>query len=375
MSPGNWRPTTTKVLLITEDENGGQLGSEEVPQGFTIETPAQPQPYSSPPRTSLKRKASSESAELIGSAKRVATQPLRSKGEDYDYSFSPATTTGSHYATYAPNPERGSYVYTPYPSNSSHTTAYQPQSPQRYHYTYPSTSSLAHTQPGSSTQAWPAPFGTSPSDDNIGLITSPSDHPTPTLIRTSTLQASEKGGDGGRGGPGFNPYSLYPHKAVLQINGDLGTMATHWTAPEWESKRRLVQFWRTQENSTIKASFRPVPQSDRPTSAVCVSCIWWEEKKECYVTSVDCIHLLESLIAVRFTVEEKNRIRRNLEGFRPLTVSKGKKDCESFFKLIMQFPSPKPRNIEKDVKVFAWNILPHALKKIIGKYVRSPPLP
>jgi hypothetical protein len=35
----------------------------------------------------------------------------------------------------------------------------------------------------------------------------------------------------------------------------------------------------------------------------------------------------------------------------------------------MGFPNPKPRNIEKDVKVFPWKILGHALKKIIGKYV------
>jgi len=37
--------------------------------------------------------------------------------------------------------------------------------------------------------------------------------------------------------------------------------------------------------------------------------------------------------------------------------------------LIMGFPNPKPRNIEKDVKVFPWEILSSALKKIIGKYV------
>lgn len=87
------------------------------------------------------------------------------------------------------------------------------------------------------------------------------------------------------------------------------------------------------------------------------------------MTSVDTIFLLESLVAVRFTVEEKNRIRRNLEGFRPMTVSKAKADSEEFFKIIMGFPNPKPRNIEKDVKVFPWKILAHALKKIIGKYV------
>ncbi|KAK3080907.1 hypothetical protein LTS18_012046, partial [Coniosporium uncinatum] len=106
-------------------------------------------------------------------------------------------------------------------------------------------------------------------------------------------------------------------------------------------------------------------------NSICISCIWWEEKEETYVTSVDTIYLLESLIGVRFTVEEKNRIRRNLEGFRPLTVSKAKADSEEFFKVIMGFPNPKPRNIEKDVKVFPWKILPHALKKIVGKYSAS----
>ncbi|KAG0045027.1 hypothetical protein BGZ83_009730, partial [Gryganskiella cystojenkinii] len=58
-------------------------------------------------------------------------------------------------------------------------------------------------------------------------------------------------------------------------------------------------------------------------------------------------------------------------GFRPLTVSKGKAECAEFFKLIMSFPNPKPRNIEKDVKVFPWKVLPYALKKIISKYTAS----
>jgi len=38
----------------------------------------------------------------------------------------------------------------------------------------------------------------------------------------------------------------------------------------------------------------------------------------------------------------------------------------------MAFPTPKPRNIEKDVKVFHWKDLSSALKKIIGKYSASP---
>ena len=191
---------------------------------------------------------------------------------------------------------------------------------------------------------------------------------TPMLVRTTALGQNGSPGGNAPGPSGFNPYA-YPQKAVLKIHGDLNKMTENWTPDEWAAKRRLVQFTRSQAKSTINATFAPVAPEDRPPNSICISCIWWEERQECFATSVDTISLLESLVAMRFTVEEKNRIRRNLEGFHPETVSKGKTDSEEFFKLIMQFPNPKPRNIEKDVKIFSWKILGHALKKIISKYV------
>jgi hypothetical protein len=171
--------------------------------------------------------------------------------------------------------------------------------------------------------------------------------------------------------PNYATYSGLLNKANLKIIGDLDTMAQAWTAEEWNARRRLVQFWRRQEGNEIHCDFQAVQQADRQPNSIVVSCIFWQERNDCFITSVDCIYLLESLIGVRFTVEEKNRIRRNLEGFRPLTVSKCKPDSADFFKLIMSFPNPKPRNIEKDVKVFPWKTLPYALKKIIGKYTAS----
>ncbi|KXJ89150.1 hypothetical protein Micbo1qcDRAFT_196989 [Microdochium bolleyi] len=193
---------------------------------------------------------------------------------------------------------------------------------------------------------------------------------TPQLVRTSTLQSSGSSGSGGYG----NPYALYSNKAVLKIQGDLDSMARNWSTEEWQSRRRIVMFKKSQKGSTLIAEFHPVTVSERPPNSICISCIYWQEKDECYVTSVDTISLLEQLVAspARFTVEEKNRIRRNLEGFRPATVSKAKADSEEFFKIIMAFPNPKPRNIEKDVKVFPWKILSQALKKIISKYSATP---
>ena len=180
----------------------------------------------------------------------------------------------------------------------------------------------------------------------------------PDLIRTSQIPST----------PGSPPNA---EKAILKLDGDLGMMAVGWTNEEWTARRRLVQFWRVQDGSIINASFQPLPQADFVVSSIVISCIFRDDKNECYVTSVDTIYLLEALVGARFSVEEKNRIRRNLEGFKPTTVSKSKVDSEPFFSTIMGYVAPRPRTIEKDVKVFPWKVLSSALKKIIGKYVRK----
>ncbi|KAL1843244.1 hypothetical protein VTJ49DRAFT_2575 [Mycothermus thermophilus] len=193
----------------------------------------------------------------------------------------------------------------------------------------------------------------------------PMSPPAVPLVRTSTL---------GQPTGGFPGYGVHHEKAKLNLVGNLDSMAENWTAEEWESKRRLVVFRKKQTGSMLTVNFHPVRPAERPPHSICISCIWWEEKGACYVTSVDTIFLLEKLLTSpgdRFQVDEKNRIRRNLEGFRPATVSKGRSESGEFFKVIMGFGNPKPRNIEKDVKVFKWTDLKNALNKIVSKYSAS----
>lgn len=188
--------------------------------------------------------------------------------------------------------------------------------------------------------------------------------PQPDLLRTSQIPSTPTVATNG------GQLATFSNKAILKLQGDLNSMAMGWSNEEWTNRRRLIQFWRQQEGNVINATFRPIGQAEFVPNSIVISCIFRDEWNECFVTSVDTIYLLEALVGVRFTVEEKNRIRRNLEGFKPQTVSKSKPESEPFFKLIMGFPNPKPRNIEKDVKVFPWKILASALKKIISKYVR-----
>jgi len=332
---------------------------------------------------SRKRKISTDSTELMRSpVKRASKQILQPKEEYGSYNYMP-NNDSARYSPYLQTDtaygqnvlqQRYNQVDCGYQSDAQ---------PSNLAYSY--TNSTTTSSPKVKTQSrqvtdW------SPSYSNTGLnvtrtpgvsstttlsrpgLSSSSVCANPPLIRTTTIQTPSPATTPGTQ---FNAYALFPHKAKLEISGDLDSMAQNWSDEEWEAKRRLVHFKRSQSGSTITTTFQPVSAEERRADNICISCIYWEEKNECFVTSVDTIYLLEQLVAARFTVEEKNRIRRNLEGFRPLTVSKGKADSEEFFKVIMAFPTPKPRNIEKDVKAFHWKDLGAALKKIIGKYVSN----
>ena len=172
--------------------------------------------------------------------------------------------------------------------------------------------------------------------------------------------------------------SAFRASLVMETPTDSLADVQEWDVEERRAGRRLVRFSRVQEGCTLRVVCEPIRASAYKDGETVVSCILrppdWGSSGEppvsqCCITSVDIIFLLECLVGDVFNIEEKNRIRRNLEGFRPKTVSKNKAGSEEFFQKIMDFPAPKPRNIEKDVKVFDWAVLAQALDKIISKYV------
>lgn len=166
----------------------------------------------------------------------------------------------------------------------------------------------------------------------------------------------------------MNPIVERQIQARLLIRGNLSEMKRNWTLSEAKTGRRIVRFERRQTGIVINLFFTPICQKEYQSNMCAISCIWRKETQEYLVTSVDCILLLEMIINLKFSVEAKNRIRRNLEVCKPITISKSKPALEPFFRQIMTFPPPRPRNIEKDVKVFLWDNLAGALNKIVSKY-------
>jgi hypothetical protein len=359
--------TAVTIYLEMTDANK-QPVTMPVEVGQYTYTDATPYALSSPSARKRKMSEDAHSPSKRPSSQNLRDSPLNNNASDLKYSPPPSTMVDA----YGSRPQTAS-------SSMSYARSFNAPAPGQYTQSIQQTPAyrLAPTPIGMP-QPQPQPFNSYPAAYMGGDRVAPtaqvsnvsSTGVNPPLIRTTALQPSPTALSPSQP---FNPYAMYPSnvKAILKLEGDLNNMASEWTPDEVSARRRIVRFRRSQNGSTISASFQPVTPEEHAQAPGCiyVNCIWWEEENGCYITSVDTIQLLESLVAVRFTVEEKNRIRRNLEGFRPQTVSKTKTKCEEFFKIIMGFPSPKPRNIEKDVKVFPWRILAGALKKIIGKYV------
>ncbi|KAI4245201.1 MAG: hypothetical protein L6R40_002558 [Gallowayella cf. fulva] len=157
-------------------------------------------------------------------------------------------------------------------------------------------------------------------------------------------------------------------EARLEINGKVDSMTEGWTSDERNAKRRLVYFWRTQMEHVIYTNFAPWSSEARVPKERCISCFWWEKRQDYFVTSVDIIRLCGQLAGGNIVVGEKNRIRRNVDIYDKETIYKDHPDTEDIFSLVMGFTSPKPKNIEKAIKVFPWRNLGAAIVKVVNKW-------
>lgn len=204
----------------------------------------------------------------------------------------------------------------------------------------------------------------SPSDQNDSKNSFGEDERIPRLVRISSLH------------PNYVRHntSLAVSPIKLLLEDDLMTMTKDWSQVEINDERRLVRFkFRRETPTDYWVTFEAVRKQDFTHEQPIISCIFWREKNIHIATSVDIILILEYLVEQSFTIEEKNRIRRNLQSLKPYTVSRSNKSCQRFFNVLMNMEDPRPRNIEKDLKVFKWSDLFNAFNKVISKYSTNTP--
>lgn len=190
----------------------------------------------------------------------------------------------------------------------------------------------------------------------------------PTLIRTSTLLSEYI----------RQHLDIINTPIQLHVNPSVNYVMSGWNDEELVAGRRLVYLNVARESH---ANFHIEAESIRPDSYIpndgrlVISCVKWEEESKFVVTSVDVILVLEHLVGVQFSIEEKSRIRRNLQFLKPSTITRFNNESKRLFNSLMAMDNPRPRNIEKDLKVFEWNELFVAVKKVLSKYSANPGAP
>ena len=156
----------------------------------------------------------------------------------------------------------------------------------------------------------------------------------------------------------------------LEFAGALHTLCENWSAEELEIGRRLAKFTTIREGSNFILSCEVIRQEAYDPEDVVISCIYYKCTDAYYVTSVDILYLFENVADEALGTSEKTRLRRNIQSFLPTRVEKADRDYGELYTQIMKFPPPKPRTIEKKIKVFRWLLLEDILSKIASKYVR-----
>jgi hypothetical protein len=180
--------------------------------------------------------------------------------------------------------------------------------------------------------------------------------------------------------------ALAGYRPQIRFLNPIDDLTKDWSSDELAAGRRIVRFKSLLIGSEVHISASAVSQAaydspnigHEPTNIFYMSCIDYPGTGRCVFTSVDIICLLESIEGRTFGVMEKNRIRRNVEVFHPVTIagvrarptSATKGDLTStLFQRVIDFPNPRPRNMEKDIKVFDWLCLRQAVEKIMKKEV------
>ena len=167
----------------------------------------------------------------------------------------------------------------------------------------------------------------------------------------------------------------------LKIVGDLCAVVQNWTKAEHKVRRRLVEFRRAQIGGALVCLESAIAGADAASKqpSITISCIQWPNEPEYFfVTSFNVIRLVEFTLQTTMTTEIKNRARRNMASIPSRTLPRVKIpeepdiDLEDEpYALVMSFDSPKPRSIEKSIKVFDWKHLEGCISKILSRFVSN----
>lgn len=162
------------------------------------------------------------------------------------------------------------------------------------------------------------------------------------------------------------PPILARKRLQLDIVGDLQRMVCDWTSGESDEGRRLVNFQQVDRiQSHIVLAPRSMPLGTRRPGAAYMNCV--ATPRGHYFTVTNFVQLFAFILNRRLGRREIARIRRDLDYYRPITMTE--REGPDFERITGMTVEPRPCSKRSPFKMIPWELLLAALERVATRYV------
>ncbi|CAO3673242.1 unnamed protein product [Rhizopus stolonifer] len=175
--------------------------------------------------------------------------------------------------------------------------------------------------------------------------------------------------------PASEPRGTYTVKVFFRPDC-METRYTDWTVDEKLAGRRVVRFSAEVMGFNSEDSVKRIMVDCEPVldfhsrqyrwNECYISCIRTTYLEDFHITSSDIIRLLECIMSTKFSQEQKTRMRRNIQSLRPIPITRH--THESLFKTITAFTNPVALHTKKEINIFLWSSVQHAILKLSNRF-------
>ncbi|KAJ3219175.1 hypothetical protein HK099_004806 [Clydaea vesicula] len=151
---------------------------------------------------------------------------------------------------------------------------------------------------------------------------------------------------------------------------DLKSMLQNWTTQECLERRRIVKIQAFKPNEKVvnfKVFTSNLSNSLPKIEGTRVSILKIPNSPETanyFLSSYDILKLCVNLVKINLYENEKNKLKRIMDGFANVTLKKNTK----LFEVVMRMTDPSPRYVRTELKLFLWMEIPKIMLAILEWY-------
>jgi hypothetical protein len=161
----------------------------------------------------------------------------------------------------------------------------------------------------------------------------------------------------------------------LRINGDLTQAGSNWADQELLYQYRVVVFESCRTDNTVTADFSVISPKYASTyeNRPCVNCIYSKRLGVSFFIVNNARVAVEQILGANLNEKQRKSLSNKMGTFESTNPIKSSENLDDVLSLITRVQWLKPRNIQKGVRLYRWEILERLLVALAKFVVRVSP--